>query len=202
MDQVWVYQYFQKTRNPKDLRVKKLAAPWHGLFRINTYVVDLPTHPKREALINVNRLKPYHGQWTRPDIEEVPIHEDNLQGPNAETRELDPADDTADHGLSLDMLPPSSFVETVDFEDNDTAFTNTPTSIIRIDGKRRTLKNKIEYLVVFADGSDRWTPVTQLDAYGSFLEAYDLTTTRALPPITPSGPIVDSEVDDNIVTEY
>ncbi|GMF48867.1 unnamed protein product [Phytophthora fragariaefolia] len=75
-DPVWVYPVFRARRG--ELRTKKLAYAWHGSYRIvgkvneNTYKVDIPSHSNRTVTVNVNRLKPYRGKWTRPYMDEPP----------------------------------------------------------------------------------------------------------------------------------
>ncbi|CAK4551042.1 unnamed protein product, partial [Aphanomyces euteiches] len=99
-DSVWVYQFFRKTNDPNDLRIKKLASHWHGPYRVvsrqgqNTYRVHLPTYPDKIVLINIDRLKPFRGYWSRPYDHEVPSEMNN----------------PVDQPLVPDQLPPDSFV--------------------------------------------------------------------------------------------
>ncbi|KAH9138037.1 hypothetical protein AeRB84_017519 [Aphanomyces euteiches] len=75
---VWVYKYFSKSNDPDDKRTPKLATHWHGPYRIdrkmgpNTYKIGIPTHPDKIVTVNVDRLKPFKGYYSRPFNEEVP----------------------------------------------------------------------------------------------------------------------------------
>ncbi|CAK4695240.1 unnamed protein product, partial [Aphanomyces euteiches] len=135
-DPVWVYQFFRKTNDPNDQRIKKLSCHWHGPYRIlskqgqNTYRILIPSHPNKNVLINVDRLKAFKGYWSRPYDHEVPS-------------EMGGHDDQA---LDPDELPPDSFATRVDFSDGDVALTNTTCPVERIVDKRRHKKKEIEYL--------------------------------------------------------
>ncbi|KAH9085199.1 hypothetical protein LEN26_020572, partial [Aphanomyces euteiches] len=83
---VWLYKYFFKSN-------------WHGPYRVhrrlgpNTYQIEVPTHPDKLVTVNVDRLKPFRGYYSRPYNDDAP------QG-----------DDEQDD-LTLDCLPNSSFVD-------------------------------------------------------------------------------------------
>ncbi|CAK4901679.1 unnamed protein product [Aphanomyces euteiches] len=147
-DSVWVYQHFRKSGDPDDRRIKKLAYSWHGPYRIhkrqgdNTYQIYLPSHPDRIVPINVDRLKKFHGYWSRPFEEDVPPRL-VLEGSNPDTGllpgtddEIRPATDPLDAQLEMNLLPPSSFVERITYTDGDLAYTNIDSPIVQILDKR------------------------------------------------------------------
>ncbi|CAK4648216.1 unnamed protein product, partial [Aphanomyces euteiches] len=159
VDLVWVYQFFRKTNDPNDLRIKKLASHWRGPYRIvsrqgqNTYRIHLPTHPDKIVLINIDRLKPFKGYWSRPHDHEVPSEMNN----------------PGDQPLEPDQLPPDSFMTKVEFSDGDISFTNVPSPVQGIVDKRRNGRREVEYLVEYSDGQKQWTRRSLLKKYGSFI---------------------------------
>ncbi|KAH9087047.1 hypothetical protein Ae201684P_000461 [Aphanomyces euteiches] len=138
---VWVYKYFSKSSDPDDHRTPKLATHWHGPYRVerkmgpNTYKIAIPTHPDNVVTVNVDRLEPFRGYYSRPYNEETPEDESPLEE------------------LTVDFLPRSSFIDRVDFGDGDVAYTSVDSPIHKIVDKRR-LPNSREpdYLVQHVDG--------------------------------------------------
>ncbi|KAH9118625.1 hypothetical protein LEN26_011998, partial [Aphanomyces euteiches] len=117
---IWVYKYFSKSSDPDDHRTPKLATHWHGPYRVelkmgpNTYKIAIPTHPDKVVTVNVDRLKPFRGYYSRPYNEETPEDESPLEE------------------LTLDCLPRSSFIDRVDFGDGDIAYTSVDSPIHKI----------------------------------------------------------------------
>ena len=183
-DSVWVYKYFSKTSHPSDTRTKKLAKLWHGPYRVerrlgpNTYKIAIPTHPDKSVTVNVDRLKKFRGYFSRPFNDDIPSTSDDAQ-------------------LSLDDLPSSSFVERIDFPDNDVAYTNVSSPIFRIlDTRRRPHTREPDYLVEHVDGSKYWTSASRLAAYRSYIDAFHDTRRmeQGLPPLRRSPRFRDLDV--------
>lgn len=139
-DPVWVYQFFRAKNGSK--ASKKLAFAWHGPYRVveqlgdNTYRVAILSHPDRVVSINVNRLKPYKGQWGRPFPSEVPL-ELGDESPGEENGSLDEVD-----------LPATSFVGGLTIG-GETAFTNAQLPVVDVLAKRVEKREK-QYLVLLA----------------------------------------------------
>ncbi|CAK4709916.1 unnamed protein product [Aphanomyces euteiches] len=193
-DPVWVYQFFRKTNDPNDLRIKKLASHWHGPYRVvsrqghNTYRVHLPTHPDKIVLINIDRLKPFRGYWSRPYDHEVPYEMNN----------------PVDQPLEPDQLPPDSFVTKVEFSDGDVSFTNVPSPVRGIVDKRRNGRREVEFLVEYSDGQKQWTSRSLLKDYGSFITEYEnkWRERNGLPLLRRSSRVADLDVEPNPRSEF
>ncbi|KAF0705252.1 hypothetical protein AaE_014611 [Aphanomyces astaci] len=190
---VWVYKYFAKSTRPDDHRTTNLATHWHGPFRVerkmgpNTYKIDIPSHPDKMVTVNVDRLKPFRGYYSRPFDDEIP--------------EVDEASDE----LSIDCLPSSSFVERVSFPDDDVAYSSTSSPIFRIVDRRRLPNSREkEYLVEHADGIKYWMADSKLAAYRSFVD--DFETSRrmdmGLPPLRRSKRYKDLDVEPQTLVQF
>ena len=180
-DPVWIYQYFRRTQDPNDHRIKKLASSWHGPFRIvgqisqNAYQVEIPSHPDRIVSINVNRLKKYRGRWSRPLPDEEPLPEND-----------DVSDSSLDDQLEVTDLPESSFIsEIIVGNDEEIALTNAHHVIVEVVDKRRNKQNQVEYLVTLASGNRYWIPREYLESYRDLYLEYEdqLRAHKGLPPL-------------------
>ncbi|KAH9087827.1 hypothetical protein LEN26_019791 [Aphanomyces euteiches] len=169
-----------------DPRIRKLATHWHGPYRVhrrlgpNTYQIEVPAHPDKLVTVNVDRLKPFRGYYSRPYNDDVP------QG-----------DDEQDN-LTLDCLPNSSFVDLVSFPDDDVAYTNSGSPIYRIVDKRREPGSReTDYLVEHVDGSKYWNPLSKLSEYRSYVDNYEsqLRMDRGLPPLRRSPRFRDLDIE-------
>ncbi|KAH9152212.1 hypothetical protein AeRB84_005319, partial [Aphanomyces euteiches] len=183
---VWLYKYFSKSTDPSDPRTRKLATHWHGPYRVhrrlgpNTYQIEVPTHPDKVVTVNVDRLKPFRGYYSRPYNDDVP------QG------------DGEKDDLTLDCLPNSSFVDLVSFPDDDVAYTNSGSPIYRIVDKRREPGTReTDYLVEHVDGSKYLTPLSKLSEYRSYVDDYEsqLRMDRGLPPLRRSPRFQDLDIE-------
>ncbi|CAK4755647.1 unnamed protein product, partial [Aphanomyces euteiches] len=190
---VWLYKYFSKSTDPSDPRIRKLATHWHGPYRVhrrlgpNTYQIEVPTHPDKLVTVNVDRLKPFRGYYSRPYNDDVP------QG-----------DDEQDD-LTLDCLPNSSFVDLVSFPDDDVAYTNSGSPIYRIVDKRREPGSReTDYLVEHVDGSKYWNPLSKLSEYRSYVDDYEsqLRMDRGLPPLRRSPRFRDLDIEPKNDTQF
>ncbi|KAH9112967.1 hypothetical protein LEN26_013206 [Aphanomyces euteiches] len=183
---VWLYKYFSKSNDPSDTRSRKLATHWHGPYRVhrrlgpNTYQTEVPTHPDKLVTVNLDRLKPFRGYYSRPYNDDVPQSDDEQ-------------DD-----LTLDCLPNSSFVDLVSFPDDDIAYTNSGSPIYRIVDKRREPGSReTDYLVEHVDGSKYWNPLSKLSEYRSYVDDYEsqLRMDRGLPPLRRSPRFRDLDLE-------
>ncbi|KAH9107635.1 hypothetical protein AeMF1_017069 [Aphanomyces euteiches] len=183
---VWLYKYFSKSSDPSDNRSRKLATHWHGPYRVhrrlgpNTYQLEVPTHPDRLITVNVDRLKPFRGYYSRPYNDDVPN------------------DDTDLDDLTLDCLPRSSFVEQILFPDKDVAYTNSGSPIYRVVDKRRAARTReADYLVEHVDGSKYWNPLSKLSEYRTYIGDYEsqLRMDRGLPPLRRSPRFRDLDLE-------
>ncbi|KAH9087395.1 hypothetical protein Ae201684P_000806 [Aphanomyces euteiches] len=121
-----------------------------------TYKIDIPTHPDKIVTVNVDRLKPFKGYYSRPFNEEVP------------------EDDSPLVDLTIDCLPRSSFIDRVDYSDGDVAYSSVDSPIHKICDKRR-LPNlrEPEYLVEHVDGYKYWTQASELSEYRSYIDNFE-----------------------------
>ncbi|KAE9023084.1 hypothetical protein PF011_g4165 [Phytophthora fragariae] len=189
---VWVYQLFRKKRG--ESRTKKLAFVWHGPYRVvgkvseNAYRIDIPTHPDKTVTVNVNRLKKFRGQWTRPFMDEVPegIVED---GEGVEDGPLEEAD-----------LPASSFTERVTIGRGDTALTGVTSPLLEIVAKR-VVNRAVEYLALTANYESHWVPRAEvMPEYGDLVKNFEQAERkkRCLPELRRSSRLeeANAEVED------
>lgn len=161
-DPVWVYQFFKAKKGDK--KAKKLAFAWHGPYRVverlgeNTYRIAIPSHPDRVVSVNVNRLKPFKGQWSRPYPSEVPpeLEEDGQKA-----------------SLEEDDLPTTSFVERRTIGSEETAFTNVLLPVVEVLAKR-VVKREKQYLVLLATYETRWLAASALlPDYGVLIKDFE-----------------------------
>ncbi|KAH9149539.1 hypothetical protein LEN26_004246 [Aphanomyces euteiches] len=134
----------------------------------NTYKIAIPTHPDKVVTVNVDRLKPFRGYYSRPYNEETPEDESPLEE------------------LTLDCLPRSSFTDRVDFGDGDIAYTSVDSPIHKIVDKRR-LPNSREpdYLVQHVDGYQYWMKASKLADYRTYIDVFEneQRIEKGLPPL-------------------
>ncbi|KAH9074625.1 hypothetical protein Ae201684P_022427 [Aphanomyces euteiches] len=122
----------------------------------NTYKIGIPTHPDKIVTVNVDRLKPFKGYYSRPFNEEVPEDES-------------PLDD-----FTIDCLPRSSFIDRVDYSDGDVAYSSVDSPIHKICDKRRLPNSREpEYLVEHVDGYKYWTQASKLSEYRSYIDNFE-----------------------------
>ncbi|KAG9400141.1 hypothetical protein AC1031_011046 [Aphanomyces cochlioides] len=180
----------------------------------NTYRVYLPSLPDRDFPVNVDRLKPFQGYWSRPYDEDIP---DRLRDPPRDqgaaisqgesdyiNDEPQSNPDIANATIELDMLPPSIFTDRVTFSDNDEAYTNTDSPIKDIADKRWIAGKEIEYLVTHADGTQHWTPRSRLQEYRSFIQEYEdrQRSSQGLPPLRRSPRLTELDLAPEPPPEY
>ncbi|KAH9099595.1 hypothetical protein Ae201684P_018608 [Aphanomyces euteiches] len=183
---VWLYKYFSKSTDPSDPRTRKLATHWLSPCRVhrrlgpNTHQIEVPTHPDKLVTVNVDRLKPFRGYYSRPYNDDVPQGDDEQED------------------LTLDCLPNSSFVDLVSFPDDDVAYTNSGSPIYRIvDKMREPGTRETDYLVEHVDRSKYWTPLSKLSEYRSYIDDYEsqLRMDRGLPPLRRSPRFQDLAIE-------
>ncbi|OWY97860.1 hypothetical protein PHMEG_00031504 [Phytophthora megakarya] len=185
-DAVWVYQYFRARRGER--KTKKLAFSWHGPYRVvgpvgeNAYRMAIPSHPDRVVTVNVNRIKRYQGRMSRPFPQEVPDGVEHQVG----------VDD--DGPLTEGDLPPTSFVERIIIDDEETAFTGVSNSIVDILVKRKVNGDE-QYLVLTASYEVCWRRTsTLLPDYKALIDVFEDEERRALnwPELRRSARLVDA----------
>ncbi|KAE9345171.1 hypothetical protein PF008_g8893 [Phytophthora fragariae] len=185
-DAVWVYQYFRARRGEK--KTKKLAFSWHGPYRVvgqlgeNTYKIAIPSHPDRVVSVNVNRLKKFAGQWSRPFPNEVP----------ARVGRQPDADDAGP--LTVDDLPTTSFVERRTLGGEETVFSGVTNPIVEALAKR--VKGRQEqYPVLTASYETCWRPTSSLlPDYAPLIKIYEdeRRTAGGWPELRRSARLVDA----------
>lgn len=159
---VWVYQFFRAKSGEKTTR--KLAFTWHGPYRVvskvndNAFRIAIPSHPDRIVTINVNRLKPYRGRWSRPLRDEVP--------------QLDAETSPEEEPLQEDDLPETSFAERRIIGGEEVVVTGVSEPIVEIVGRRK-YKRELQYLALLADYSTLWLPRSELDPASHLVNAFD-----------------------------
>ncbi|POM70630.1 Hypothetical protein PHPALM_12901 [Phytophthora palmivora] len=185
-DAVWVYQYFRARRGERTS--KKLAFSWHGPYRIvgtvgeNACRVAIPSHPNRVVTINVNRLKPFQGRWSRPYPTEIP-----------EGVETTPGEDD-DGPLAEEDLPSTSYVERLVIGSEDTAFTGASLPVVDVLARRKK-DGELQYLVLLATYETSWLPATSLSPdFDVLITAFENTRRReqGLPQLRRSARLVDA----------
>ena len=161
---VWLYCYFRKLRDSDDDRVAKLATKWHGPYRVlqkmsdNVYKLNVPTHPKKEITVNVNRLKRYRGFWSKPfESEQV----------NDEVQEIG-----EEESITLDDLPANSFVKEIIYEDEEKVLSNVPEIIRKIVAKR-VVDKRIQYLILTNDNDYIWRNKVELKRYKELIDTFE-----------------------------
>lgn len=191
-DAVWVYQYFRAKRGEK--KTRKMAFSWHGPYRIvgsvgeNAYRVAIPTHPDKIVTVNVNRLKPFKGRWSRPFTDEVPDGVEDGDGNGEEGP------------LTEDDLPVTSFAENRLFGGDELVITGVEEAIVDILA-RRIEKRELQYLVMTASYKTAWVPCSKLQPfYKELIDAFEDTRreTEGLPVLRRSTRLADANavVDD------
>ncbi|KAH9112100.1 hypothetical protein AeMF1_013513 [Aphanomyces euteiches] len=209
-DSVWVYQHFRKTTDPDDKRIKKLACSWNGPYRIhskqgdNTYRIYLPSHPDRIVPINVDRLKKFQGHWSRPYDDEIPSRLANDENESEGPSRSDSDSDQADAQLDSNLLPPTSFVDRIQYSDGDVVYANTDSPLIEILDKRWLPGKSIEYLTRHADGNTYWTSRSRLRAYPSFVAEFEnkRRSESGLPPLRRSKRLSEMDVEPDDTTLF
>ena len=170
---VWLYCYFRKLKDIGDDRVSKLATKWHGPYRVlekmsdNVYKLKVPTHPKKEVTVNVNRLKRYKGFWSKP-FENERVDEEIQDVGESES-------------LTIDDLPENSFMNEIQFEDEEKVLSNVPRVVKRIVAKREvdhSKGKKVQYLLLTCDGEYRWKFSDELAYYKDLVEEYEQQARR------------------------
>jgi hypothetical protein len=160
---VWIYQFFRARKGEN--RTKKLAFAWHGPYRVvskvgeNTYRIEIPSHPDKVVPVNVNRLKPFRGRWTRSYMDEVPSSLDD--------------EDLEDGPFVESDLPTSSFVERRTVGREDTVLTGTSAPLLEVVAKRR-VNREVQYLALASNYETFWLPRAVLvPEYGSLVTAFE-----------------------------
>ncbi|KAH9152148.1 hypothetical protein LEN26_003745 [Aphanomyces euteiches] len=153
----------------------------------NTYKIAIPTHPDKVVTVNVDRLKPFRGYYSRPYNEETPEDESPLEE------------------LTLDCLPRSSFIDRVDFGDGDVAYTLVDSPIHKIVDKRR-LPNSREpdYLVQHVDCYQYWMKASKLADYRTYIDVFEneQRIEKGLPPLQRSRRFSEMDVEPQPSTLY
>ena len=170
---VWLFCYFRKQANSDDDRVSKLAPKWHGPFRVvdkisdNVYKLNVPSHPKKEISVNVNRLKKFRGFWSKPfECEE--IDHELLQGD--------------DNQINVSDFPESSFIKEVSYPDEEKVLSNVPTVFKKILAKRIEKvngKSEVQYLVLTHDYDCVWRGRASLANYRRIIDEFDNQNSQA-----------------------
>ncbi|GMF48819.1 unnamed protein product [Phytophthora fragariaefolia] len=194
-DPVWVYQTFRARR--RELQTKKLAYAWHGPYRIvgkvykNAYKIDIPSHPNRTVTVNVNRLKPYRGKWTRPYMDETPegLHGSVAGGDDGPLTEAD--------------LPVSSFAEWLTLGGEDTVVIGVYTPLVEVIAKRNGGR-EVKYLVVTSTYETLWLARGALmPQYAELIVAFEEADRKkkGLPELKRGARLADAnaQVDDEYV---
>jgi transposase InsO family protein len=188
---VWIYQFFRARKGEN--RTKKLAFAWHGPYRVvskvgeNTYRIEIPSHPDKVVPVNVNRLKPVRGRWTRSYMDEVPSSLDD--------------EDLEDGPFVESDLPTSSFVERRTVGREDTVLTGTSAPLLEVVAKRR-VNREVQYLALASNYETFWLPRAVLvPEYGSLVTAFENAERRkrGLPALRQSARLVEAnaEVDED-----
>lgn len=195
-DPVWVYQFFRARRGEKT--TKKLAFAWHGPYRVvgrlgdNTYKIAIPSHPDRVVSVNVNRMKPFKGLWSRPYPAEAPEGERNV------TEEQD------EGPLAEGDLPSTSFVERLTIGGEETAFANAQFPVVEVLASRVENHEK-QYLVLLATYETQWIAASALRAdYAVLVEQFESTerSKKGLPALKRSVRLAEANAaagEDNIL---